>query len=54
MYEAVATALPADTRIHVGIIASAIDDAVAQSKAALDARRGRPTDGSALLHEGNG
>jgi 4-hydroxy-tetrahydrodipicolinate synthase len=37
MYEAVATALPADTRIHVGIMASAIDDAVAQSSAALDA-----------------
>lgn len=37
MYESVATALPADTRIHVGIMASAIDDAVAQSLAALDA-----------------
>jgi 4-hydroxy-tetrahydrodipicolinate synthase len=37
MHEAVATALPADTRIHVGIMASAIDDAVAQSLAALDA-----------------
>ncbi|WP_339765153.1 dihydrodipicolinate synthase family protein, partial [uncultured Hoeflea sp.] len=37
MYEAVATTLPADTRINVGIMASAIDDAVAQSLAALDA-----------------
>jgi 4-hydroxy-tetrahydrodipicolinate synthase len=37
MYEAVAKGLPADTRIHVGIMASAIDDAVAQSMAALDA-----------------
>ncbi|MGJ8572078.1 MAG: dihydrodipicolinate synthase family protein [Hoeflea sp.] len=37
MYEAVATALPADARIQVGIMACAIDDAVAQSLAALDA-----------------
>jgi len=37
MYDAVAEALPADTRIQVGIMASAIDDAVAQSTAALDA-----------------
>ncbi|WP_417408622.1 dihydrodipicolinate synthase family protein [Hoeflea sp.] len=37
MYEAVATALPEGTRIYVGIMASAIDDAVAQSLAALDA-----------------
>ena len=36
MYEALATTLPAGTRIHVGIMASAIDDAVAQSLAALD------------------
>lgn len=36
MHEALATALPADTRIHLGIMASAIDDAVAQSVAALD------------------
>lgn len=37
MYEALAEALPAGTRIQVGIMASAIDDAVAQSTAALDA-----------------
>lgn len=37
MYLAVADTLPADTRIQVGIMASAIDDAVAQSRAALDA-----------------
>jgi len=37
MYEAVAKGLPGDTRIHVGIMAPAIDDAVAQSIAALDA-----------------
>jgi 4-hydroxy-tetrahydrodipicolinate synthase len=37
MYRAVAGTLPSDTRIQVGIMASAIDDAVAQSRAALDA-----------------
>lgn len=37
MYDAVAKAVPADTRIHVGIMAPAIGDAVTQSLAALDA-----------------
>jgi 4-hydroxy-tetrahydrodipicolinate synthase len=37
MYDALKEMLPADTRIQVGIMASAIDDAVAQSSAALDA-----------------
>ncbi|PHR25274.1 MAG: dihydrodipicolinate synthase family protein [Hoeflea sp.] len=37
MYDAVAKAAPAGTRIHVGIMAPAIDDAVSQSIAALDA-----------------
>ena len=37
MYDAVAKATPAGTRIHVGMMAPAIDDAVSQSIAALDA-----------------
>lgn len=37
MFDAVANAAPAGTAIHVGIMAPAIDDAVAQSVAALDA-----------------
>ncbi|WP_340160849.1 dihydrodipicolinate synthase family protein [uncultured Hoeflea sp.] len=37
MYDAVAKAAPAGTRIHVGIMAPAIDDAVSQSIAALEA-----------------
>lgn len=37
MYDAVAKAVPADTRIHVGIMAPAIGDTVTQSLAALDA-----------------
>ncbi len=37
MYDAVAKAAPEGTRIHVGIMAPAIDDAVSQSIAALDA-----------------
>jgi len=37
MYDAVTKAVPADTRIHVGIMAPAIGDAVTQSLAALDA-----------------
>ncbi|MEM5494376.1 dihydrodipicolinate synthase family protein [Hoeflea sp. AS16] len=37
MYNAVSQSVPADTRIQVGIMASAIDDAVAQSQAALNA-----------------
>lgn len=37
MYDAVAKATPAGTRIHVGIMTPAIDDAVSQSIAALEA-----------------
>lgn len=37
MYDAVAKVVPADTRIHVGIMAPAIGDTVTQSLAALDA-----------------
>ncbi|SOE18466.1 4-hydroxy-tetrahydrodipicolinate synthase [Hoeflea halophila] len=37
MFDAVAKTMPAGTPIHVGIMAPAIDDAVAQSIAALDA-----------------
>lgn len=37
VYDAVAKSLPDGTRIQVGIMTSAIDDAVAQSTAALDA-----------------
>lgn len=37
MYDALAAALPADSRIQVGIMASPIDDAAEQSRAAVDA-----------------
>ncbi|MCY0152226.1 dihydrodipicolinate synthase family protein [Hoeflea alexandrii] len=52
MHHAVAQSLPADTRIQVGIMASAIDDAVAQSRAALDSRRERAADGAPFLSQG--